>query len=91
MPSVPGKPPEIPCCPQVTPAETLAAVIIHQTTRMPVSQAVDQRHGLSIAFQHPPPNSTRTGCAGEGVLFISAQLSSDAVSALRKVWVLIRL
>ena len=27
--------------------------------------------------------------ATEGALFISAQLSSDAVSALRKVWVLL--
>ena len=29
------------------------------------------------------------GYATEGALFISAQLSTDAVSALRKVWVLI--
>ena len=35
-----------------------------------------------------PPNSARFGYATEGALFISAQLSSDAVSALRKVWVL---
>ena len=38
-----------------------------------------------------PPNSARTGYATEGALFISAQLSTDAVSALRKVWQLIRL
>ena len=31
------------------------------------------------------------GYATEGALFISAQLSTDAVSGLRKVWVLIRL
>ena len=49
------------------------------------------RHTPSIAFRHLPPNSARTGYATEGALFISAQLSSDAVSALRKVWVLIKL
>ena len=37
------------------------------------------------------PHSARFSYATEGALFISAQLSSDAVSALRKVWVLIRL
>ena len=44
-----------------------------------------------IAFRHLPPNSARFSYATEGVLFISAQLSSNAVSALRKVRVLIRL
>ena len=39
---------------------------------------------LFFFFRHLPPNS-----ATEGALFISAQLSSDAVSALRKVRVLI--
>ena len=48
-------------------------------------------HIASTAFRHLPPNSARIGYATEGALFISAQLSSDAVSALRKVWVLIRL
>ena len=39
-----------------------------------------------------PPNSPRTGYATEGArTFISAQLSTDTVSVLRKVWVLIRL
>ena len=37
-----------------------------------------------------PPNSARFSYATEGVLFISAQLSTDAVSALRKVRVLTR-
>ena len=37
-------------------------------------------HTPSIAFQHLPPNSTRFSYATEGVLFISAQLSSDAVT-----------
>ena len=38
-------------------------------------------HTLSIAFRHLPPNSARFSYATEGALFISAQLSSDAVSA----------
>ena len=50
-----------------------------------------RRHTPSIAFRHLPPNSARFSYATEGALFISAQLSSDAVSALRKVRVLIRL
>ena len=45
----------------------------------------------SIAFRHLPPNSACFSYATDGALFISAQLSSDAVSALRKVRVLIRL
>ena len=49
------------------------------------------RHTPSTAFRHLPPNSARSSYATEGALFISAQLSSDAVSALRKIWVLIRL
>ena len=52
-------------------------------------------HTPSISFLHLPPNSTRFGYATEGAprfdyatdgaLIISAQLSTDAVSALRKV------
>ena len=52
---------------------------------------VSMTHTLSIAFRHLPPNSARFSYATEGALFISAQLSTDAVSALRKVRVLIRL
>ena len=48
-------------------------------------------HTPSIAFRHLPPNSARFSYATEGALFISALLSTDAVSALRKVRVLIRL
>ena len=48
-------------------------------------------HIASTAFRHLPPNSARIGYATEGAVFISAQLSSDAVSALRKVWVQIKL
>ena len=43
----------------------------------------------SIAFHHLPPNAARFGYITEGALFISGQLSTDAVSALRKVRVLI--
>ena len=42
----------------------------------------------SLQFRHLPPNSARFSYATEGALFISAQLSSDAVSALRKVRIL---
>ena len=43
--------------------------------------------------EHLPPNSAKlSGYANEECpLFISAQLFTDAVSALRKVWVLITL
>ena len=46
-------------------------------------------HTPSTAFRHLPPNSARFSYATEEALFISAQLSTDAVSALRKVRVLI--
>ena len=55
--------------------------------KVPYSDA--RSHTPSIAFRHPPPTSARFSYATKGVLFISAQLSSDAVSALRKVRVLI--
>ena len=45
----------------------------------------------SVAFRHLSPNSARTGYAAEGAFFIFVQLSTDAVTALRKVWVLITL
>ena len=48
-------------------------------------------HTPITAFRHLPPNSARFSYATVGALFISAQLSTDAVSALRKVWVLVRL
>ena len=50
-----------------------------------------REHTPSTAFRHLPPNSARFGYATEGALFISPQLSTDAVSTLRKVWVLIKL
>ena len=46
-------------------------------------------HTPSTAFRHLLPNSARFSYATEGALFISAQLCTDAVSALRKVPVLI--
>ena len=48
-------------------------------------------HTPSIAFRHLPPNSARFSYATEEAFLVSAHLSTDAVSALRKVWVLIRL
>ena len=54
-------------------------------------QSQDGTHTPSTAFRYLPPNSARFGYATEGALFVSAQLSTDAVSALRKVWVLIKL
>jgi len=43
----------------------------------------------SLSGTSVPPNSARFIYATEGALFVSAQLSSDAVSALRKVLALI--
>ena len=48
-------------------------------------------HSDTIAFRLLPPNSARFSYATEWALFISAQLSTEDVSALRKVWVLIKL
>ena len=65
----------------------LGPVSIRQTwTLSPIF--LRQTHTPSTAFRHLPPNSARFSYAIEGALFISAQLSSDAVSALRKVRVL---
>ena len=44
-----------------------------------------------IAFWHLPPISARNWYATEGAFFMSLQPTTDVVSALRKVWVLIRL
>ena len=49
------------------------------------------QHTPSIAFRHLPPNSARFSYATEGALFISVQLSIDAVSALQTVRVLVKL
>ena len=48
-------------------------------------------HAPSIAFRDPPPYSGTIGYATDWALFISAQLSTDAGSALQRAWVLIRL
>ena len=70
-----------------------AALAEDMGMRVPESDArsLAPPHTPSIAFRHLPPNSARFSYATEGALFISAQLSTDAVSALRKVRVLIRL
>ena len=44
-------------------------------------------HTPTVSFRHVPPNSARIGYATERALFLSARLATDAVSALRKVWV----
>ena len=51
----------------------------------------DIMHTPSIVFWDHLPNSARIGYATEGALFVSMQLSANTVSALSKVWVLIRL
>ena len=51
----------------------------------------DLKHTPRIPFRHLPPNSARSGYATEAALFIAMQLSTNAVSTLLKVWVLIRL
>ena len=64
----------------------------HSEHRFPAPSSKASLSGTflqSIAFRHLPPNSARFGYATEGALFISAQLSTDVVSALRKVRVLI--
>ena len=45
----------------------------------------------SYSEHYIPLNSARSGYATEGELFISAQLSTDTLSALQMFWVLIRL
>ena len=49
-----------------------------------VHTGLGEPHTPSIAFRHLPPNSARFSYAA-GELFTSAQLSTDAVSALRKL------
>ena len=46
-------------------------------------------HTPNMAFRHLPPDSAIFSYTSEGALFISTQLSTDAVTALRKVRVLI--
>ena len=61
---------------------------VHRRGQRP-PKGLGTNHTPSIAFRHPPPNYARfivTPLKGHS---ISAQLSSDAVSALRKVLVLI--
>ena len=57
--------------------------------RIVISRQPHRRHTPSTAFRHLLPNSARFSYATEEALFISAQLSSDAVSALRKLQALV--
>ena len=68
----------------ITPSIAWIAIDRHRS-----SKRHRRSHIPSLAFRHLPPNSARFSYATEGALFISEQLSTDAVSALRKVWVLI--
>ena len=66
------------------------------TCLMPIVVSEDVQTGTdtlqaSLSRTFLPPNSARIGYAAEGALLISALLSIDAVSALRKVWVLVKL
>ena len=54
------------------------------------SQQKVGKNRSALSFRHLPPDSTTTGYATEVALLLSAHLSTDAVIALRKVWVLIR-
>ena len=55
-----------------------------EDTGGPVAQATSIEHHSEHRFP-APSSSARIGYATEGALFISGQLSTDAVSALRKV------
>ena len=58
--------------------------------KLSVCTRLGMHYTPSIAFRHLLPDSARFSYAiAEGTLFISALLSSDAISALRKVRVLI--
>ena len=48
-------------------------------------------HWRGTLYRHLSPKSARTGYTTGRSLFISAQMSTSAVSSLQKVWVLIRL
>ena len=63
----------------------------YKTRRAVYNHQQSLHHTPSIAFRNLPPDSARFSYTTEGALFISAQLSTDAVSSLRKVRVLIRL
>ena len=68
--------------------QTIAFTGTEKTTAF-IGKEKTAAHTPSVAFRHLPPNSARLSYATEGALFISAQLSTDAISALRKVRVLI--
>ena len=55
-----------------------------------IRQSLEEGAGKRCSECDLPPNSARISYATEGAFFFSAKLSTDAVSALRKVWVLIR-
>ena len=54
-----------------------------------INETLGLVHTLSIAFRQLPSNFARFGYATEGALFIFTQVSTDVVSTLQKVWILI--
>ena len=68
--------------------QALVYDILPSRMKVPESDArsVYRLHTPSIAFWHLPPNSARFSYATEGALFISAQLSTDAVSERFGYW-----
>ena len=69
--------------------ECLHRIRLWRDLKVARSLAGNAHSRASIAFRHLRPNSARFSYATEGTLSISALLSTDAVSALRKVRVLI--
>ena len=57
----------------------------------PIQRCSDMGYTDTGIYWRGAPNSARIDYATEGALFISTQLFTDAVSALRKVWVLVTL
>ena len=55
-----------------------------------IRQSLEEDAGKRCSECDLPPNSARISYATEGAFFFSAKLSTNAVNALRKVWVLIR-
>ena len=67
-----------------------SSVVEHLTDPKTERQIEGCGHTPSNAFWHLPPNSGRIGYDTKGARFISMQLSTDMVRALKKIWVLIR-
>ena len=60
---------------------------IHSQTKDTILLCLNLAHTPSLTFCHLALYSAITGYVIEGALLISARLSTDAVSALRKIWI----